>query len=82
MAWPPEARDAARAGLAEWVPRRAAGGTADAVRIDTDPARLEGDTRAALAARAVALVVPKASVPGLARVSAVMGATGTPPPGA
>jgi citrate lyase subunit beta/citryl-CoA lyase len=77
----PGARDAARAGLGTWVPRLAAGGTPVAVRINADLARLEADALAAQAAGAVALVVPKASVPVLARLASVLHAVGPQPPG-
>lgn len=69
----PVSRDAARAGLAEWVPRIAAAGTPAAVRIDSDPARRGADVRAAVAAGAAALVVPKASAALLAEVAADAG---------
>jgi len=79
----PAARDGARAGLAQWLPRLAAVGTLAAVRIDSDPLRRNEDTRAAVAAGAVAVVVPKASAAGLAAVEAVIAgaAAGRPAPG-
>jgi citrate lyase subunit beta/citryl-CoA lyase len=77
----PGVRDGARDGLATWVPRIFASGTPVAVRIDSDRARREGDAHAAIAAGAVALVVPKASAEALRVVGDAIASAGGKAPG-
>lgn len=68
----PAAKDTARAALATWVPRIAASGTPVAVRVNTSPDRRDADVRAALAAGAIAVLLPKADVPGLHAVAGLI----------